>query len=118
MVQPYSIHVPPQALEDLKDRLARTRWLGQVDGAGLGYGSDLEYMQELIEHWRSFFDRSAQVEALKRSSHFRTEIVGLDIHFILVPQPREWAGRECNVVHWNEFSKEVLCRVGGNGTEG
>lgn len=81
-VQPYKIHLPEAILEDLKDRLARTRWPDEIPGSGWEYGSNLAYMKELAEYWRTRFDWPAQENTLNNLPHFMTNIDGIDIHFI------------------------------------
>ncbi|HVU12393.1 MAG TPA: epoxide hydrolase [Phototrophicaceae bacterium] len=81
-VQPFHINIDPAILDDLHERLARTRWTDQIDGAGWDYGTELGYLQELIAYWRDQFDWRAQEAMLNRFHHFRAEIDGLGIHFI------------------------------------
>ncbi len=81
-VQPYKVHVPDSVLEDLKARLARTRWPDEIPGSGWDYGSNLDYIKELVEYWRTEFDWRKQEEAINRWSHFTTDVEGLNIHFI------------------------------------
>ena len=54
--QPFTLHVPDADLADLKARLARTRLPDQAPGAPWAYGTDVAYLQSLIEHWRTKFD--------------------------------------------------------------
>src|SRR5262249_60057800 len=49
-VQPFTVHVPEEALADLRERLARTRWPDELSGAAWDYGSNLAYLKELIEY--------------------------------------------------------------------
>jgi pimeloyl-ACP methyl ester carboxylesterase len=81
-VEPFRIAVPEAVLDDLQERLARTRWPDEVSGAGWGYGTNLAYMRELIEHWRTGFDWRAQERAMNAFAHYRAEVDGLGIHFI------------------------------------
>ncbi len=81
-VQPYKVHVPDSVLQDLKDRLARTRWPDEIPGSGWDYGSNLDYIKELVEYWRTEFDWRAQEERINRFSHFTADVEGLNIHFI------------------------------------
>ena len=81
-VQPFTIHVTDETLEDLRERLARTRWPGELPHTGWDYGSNLTYIKELAAYWRSEFDWRAQEAALNRFSHFRATVDGLGIHFI------------------------------------
>ncbi len=80
--QPFKINVPEEILADLRERLAHTRWPDEVDGAGWDYGTELTYMQELVDYWLNEYDWRAQEAALNQFAHFRTEIDGLAIHFI------------------------------------
>lgn len=81
-VKPFTIDVSEAVLDDLRDRLARTRFPDQIEDAGWSYGTDLSYLKELCAYWRTGFDWRAQERALNRFDHFRTKINGLGIHFI------------------------------------
>ena len=81
-VEPFTVHVPDEILVDLRERLARTRWPGEIPGAAWDYGSNLAYIKELVDYWRTQFDWRAQEDALNRFAHFRTTVDGLGLHFI------------------------------------
>ena len=81
-VQPYKIEIPDSVLDDLKSRLERTRWPDELPGTGWDYGSNLDYVKELVEYWRTKFDWHAQEKLINSFSHFKTEVDGLNIHFI------------------------------------
>jgi len=81
-VERFSIDVPNAVLEDLRGRLARTRFPDQLEDAAWTYGTDLSHLKELCAYWLSEFDWRAQERALNRFDHFRTEIEDLGIHFI------------------------------------
>jgi pimeloyl-ACP methyl ester carboxylesterase len=81
-VRPFTIHVPDQTLEDLRERLARTRWPDEIAGAGWDYGSNLDYLKELIEHWQTDFDWREHERAINSLPQFRADVEGLGIHFI------------------------------------
>jgi hypothetical protein len=49
-ILPFRIEIPRADLDDLRDRLARTRWPDQIPGAGWDYGIRLEYVRELAEY--------------------------------------------------------------------
>src|SRR5215510_12153093 len=61
---PFKIQVPDAVLSDLKDRLARTRYPDQVEGAGWDYGTNLGYLKELIAYWRDTFNWREQERRL------------------------------------------------------
>jgi microsomal epoxide hydrolase len=48
---PFTIDVPQVVLDDLKGRLARTRWPDEVEGAGWDYGTNLNYLKTLVDYW-------------------------------------------------------------------
>jgi pimeloyl-ACP methyl ester carboxylesterase len=80
--QPFTVQIAQETLDDLRERLARTRWPDEVAGAGWDYGANLAYMKELVAYWRNRFDWRAQEEALNRFAHFRADVDGCGIHFI------------------------------------
>ena len=75
-IHDFRVAVAPVVLDDLRDRLARTRWPDQIPGSGWGYGTDGAYLQDLCDTWRTTFDWSAQEERFNRWPHFITEIDG------------------------------------------
>jgi pimeloyl-ACP methyl ester carboxylesterase len=81
-VTPFKIEVPDAVLTDLKERLSRTRWPDEIPGSGWDYGSNLDYIKELVEYWRTKFDWRAQEMLINSFSHFKTDVDGLGIHFI------------------------------------
>jgi pimeloyl-ACP methyl ester carboxylesterase len=81
-IEPFSIEIPEVVLNDLSERLARTRFPDQLEDAGWSYGTDLSYLKELCTYWRSGFDWRAQERVLNAFAHFRAEIDSLRIHFI------------------------------------
>ncbi len=83
-IQPFTINVPQETLEDLKMRLTLTRWPDEVEGAGWDYGSSLGYMKELTQYWLNDFDWRKQEAMLNAFPQFKTEIDGMNLHFIHV----------------------------------
>ena len=80
--QPFTIDVPQATLDDLRERLARTRWPDQLEGANWDYGTNLDYLKELVAYWHDRFDWRAQEAKLNQFAQFRAEIDGLGVHFI------------------------------------
>lgn len=83
-INPFKIQVDDAVLTDLKQRLARTRWPDEIPGSEWDYGTNLEYLQELVAYWRDTFDWRAQEKLLNSFPQFKAEIDGLNIHFIHV----------------------------------
>ncbi len=81
-IQPFQLNVPQATLDDLRERLAHTRWPDEIEGAGWDYGTNLQYMQELVDYWQHTYDWRKQEAEINKFAQFKTEIDGLDIHFI------------------------------------
>ena len=82
VIVPFTIHVPDEVLVDLKQRLAHARFADEVNGDGWNYGTDLEYLKSLVAYWRDRFDWRAQERTLNQLEQFKTNIDGLNVHFI------------------------------------
>jgi pimeloyl-ACP methyl ester carboxylesterase len=81
-IRPFKIEVPDAVLADLRERLARTRWPDQIPGTGWEYGTELAYLKQLCESWRTSYDWRAHEAALNRWPQFETTIDGQRIHFV------------------------------------
>jgi pimeloyl-ACP methyl ester carboxylesterase len=86
-VRPFQVEVPQADLDDLMDRLARVRWPDELPGGEWSYGVPLEYVRELVDHWRSGFDWRAQEARLNAHPQFMTTIDGQQVHYIHVRSP-------------------------------
>jgi hypothetical protein len=58
-MEPFEINFHDEVFEDLRRRLSETRWPNQI-GSSWEYGTDLTYLKELCEYWRTKFDWRAQ----------------------------------------------------------
>lgn len=83
-MKPFAIHADAGVLQDLTDRLARTRWPDEVDGARWDYGTNRGYLQELLEYWRTEFDWLKQERLLNELPQYVVTIDGLNVHFVHV----------------------------------
>ncbi len=81
-VTPFQIHVPDEVLADLHHRLSHTRWPDEISGSEWDYGSNLDYIKELTEYWRTQYDWRAQEASLNAFPQFKTTVDGQEIHFI------------------------------------
>ena len=79
-MEPFTIAVPEAVLDDLRRRLADTRW--PDDGPGWEYGTALSYMKDLARYWEHSYDWRAHEAELNRFAQFRAEVDGVGIHFI------------------------------------
>jgi microsomal epoxide hydrolase len=83
-IRPFRVDVPQAELDDLQDRLARTRWPDDYEGVGWDYGTDLATMKELATYWRDGYDWRQQEAYLNSFPHFTTELDGEELTFIHV----------------------------------
>ena len=84
-IESFKIQVSDEILKDLRQRLDRTRFPDEVPDTGWEYGSNLAYIKELIEYWRTRYDWRKHEAQLNRFAHFKADIDGLDVHFIHQP---------------------------------
>ncbi len=88
-VRPFSIDVPEEDLNDLRRRIAATRWPSKELVEDRSQGVQLATMQELARYWATDYDWRKVEAKLHALPQFITEIDGLDIHFIHVRSKHE-----------------------------
>jgi len=81
-VEPFEVVIPDDDVDDLRRRLATTRWPDPAPAAEWEQGTDLAYLRELVDYWRADFDWRAQERRLNGLDHFLTEIDGQRVHFV------------------------------------
>jgi pimeloyl-ACP methyl ester carboxylesterase len=81
-VHPFRIDIRQSVLEDLKERLWRTRWSGDAQATDWDRGTNPRYLEELCTYWRDRFDWQKQQDYLNTFAHYRADIDGIGIHFI------------------------------------
>jgi len=88
MIEPARIDVPQDVIDDLRERLARTRWFEGIPGTGWDYGTDLDYLRELCAYWASDFDWYATQERFNAFDQVESIIDGQHVHAFHVRSPR------------------------------
>ena len=84
-VRPFTVPIQSQAaLDDLRRRVAATRWPEKETVNDRSQGVQLATMQKLANYWAKDYDWRKCEAKLKALPHFVTNIDGLDIHFIHV----------------------------------
>lgn len=83
-MRPFRIDVPQVELDDLAHRLAATRWPTELPGVGWKRGVPLDYLRDLVDHWRHRYDWRAAERRLNEFPQFITEIDGTDVHVVHV----------------------------------
>ena len=86
-ITPFRIEIADAALDDLRQRLRRTRWPEPETVADWSQGIPLNYVQELCRYWADAYEWRAREARLNSFPQFRTDIDGLGIHFIHVRSP-------------------------------
>jgi epoxide hydrolase len=86
-IRPFQVAIPQADLEDLTDRLGRTRWPDELPGIGWSRGVPLGYLKELAAYWADGYDWRAQEARLNQFPQHTTTIDGQTIHFLHVRSP-------------------------------
>jgi len=86
-ILPFHIDIPQTAIDDLNDRLARTRWPSELPDIGWSRGVPVDYLKGLAEYWGAGYDWRAHETRLNAFPQFTTEIDGQTIHFLHVESP-------------------------------
>ncbi|WP_413408554.1 epoxide hydrolase N-terminal domain-containing protein [Paenibacillus amylolyticus] len=86
-IQSFRVSVPQADLDDLKNRLERTRWPDELPGVGWDYGVPLNYVKELVNYWSKNYDWRKHEARFNEFPQFITTIVGENIHFLHVRSP-------------------------------
>ena len=82
--QAFQFHVRDSEIDDLRDRIARTRSPDQPPGEPWAYGTDVAYLKELLDYWRSGFNWRTQEARLNAFPQFKVPLHGIDVHFLHV----------------------------------
>src|SRR6266566_5280835 len=86
-IRPFRVAISQESLDDLRNRLDRTRWTSDIPGEGPDYGVDLAWVRRLAGYWRDGYDWRAAEARLNAYPQFITGIDGQDIHFLHVRSP-------------------------------
>src|ERR687892_1644086 len=90
-VRPFQVSIPKADLEDLHERLARTRWPDELPDVGWSRGVPLGHLKELAEYWQNLYDWRQWEAKLNEYPQYTTTIDGQDIHFLHVRSPEPGA---------------------------
>jgi pimeloyl-ACP methyl ester carboxylesterase len=88
-IRPFQLDVPDEAFEDLRRRVAATRWPSRELVEDRSQGVQLAVLRELVRYWTSDYDMGRCVARLNALPQFATEIDGVEIHFVHVRSPHE-----------------------------
>ncbi|PUB24466.1 pimeloyl-ACP methyl ester carboxylesterase [Promicromonospora sp. AC04] len=83
-IRPFRVEIPQADLDDLQERLARTRFAPAAPGDSWDYGTPESYLRNAVDRWRTGFDWRAVEERANTFPQFLTEIDGQTVHFLHV----------------------------------
>jgi len=81
-LEPTTIHVSDEVLDDLRRRLIATKWprdAGNDDGF---YGVRRTRLQPLVEYWADGYDWRTAERAINAYEHYRVDVGGVPVHFM------------------------------------
>jgi pimeloyl-ACP methyl ester carboxylesterase len=111
-IRPFHVEVPQEQLDDLRRRIAATRWPSSELVDDRSQGVQLATLQALARYWTSEYDWRKCEARLNALPQFATEIDGVDIHFIHVRSPHEDALPLVMTHGWPGSVIELLETVG------
>ncbi len=82
---PFTLCVPEAEIDDLRERLARTRFPDQAPGDPWAYGTEVDWLRKLVTYWRESFDWRAQEARLNAFPQFKVALHDIDLHYLHVP---------------------------------
>ena len=110
--QPFTVDFGEEAIADLRERIARTRWPDQPEGAGWTYGTDRRILEPLCDYWAGQFDFVTGQARLNAFDQFTTRIEDRRVHFYHV-RSRVPEARPLLLCHgWPGASAEFLDVIG------
>jgi epoxide hydrolase len=86
-IRPFRVEISQAELNDLTDRLGRTRWPDELPDVGWSRGVPLGYLKELTEYWQNGYDWRRWEDRLNEFPQFTTTIDGQNMHFLHVRSP-------------------------------
>jgi pimeloyl-ACP methyl ester carboxylesterase len=86
-IESFSVRVDAAQIEDLRERLGRTRWPERETPDDWSQGIPLDYTRELCDYWQQSYDMQRIADRLNAYENYRTEIDGLGFHFLHVRSP-------------------------------
>lgn len=88
MQENFKFQIPDEKLTDLKKRLYSVRFPKKYDSDAWLEGTSLQFMERLVEYWRTDFDWRDWESKLNMYPHFVSRIDGLNIHFLHIKSPK------------------------------
>jgi microsomal epoxide hydrolase len=81
-IQPFTIAIAQATLDDLHERLLRTRWPDEVENTNWSYGTNRGYLKDLVDYWQHSYNWRDQEAKLNQFTQYRANVDGQNIHFV------------------------------------
>ncbi|WP_016817806.1 epoxide hydrolase family protein [Salinispora arenicola] len=111
-MRPYRVEIPAEAIDDLRARLAQTRWPAETPDVGWSRGVPQTYLRDLVEYWRTEYDWRATEARINQYPQFMTNVDGANIHFLHVRSPEPDAVPMVITTGWPSSIIEYLDVIG------
>jgi len=82
MIRSFKINISNKIIKDINTKVANFPWHEMPDDGGWNYGTNLDYMKEISNYWVNKFNWRKMEEKINKFQNFKTNIDGIDIHFI------------------------------------
>ena len=82
MKKSFKINIKQSVFDDLKTRIANTRWTDEIENSKWEFGTNKTYLKELCNYWQNTFDWKKKEEYLNSFPHFKTTVDSFALHYI------------------------------------
>ena len=82
MIKPFKVNVSDSILKEINTKVKNYPWHEMPSDGGWNYGTNLDYMKEISNYWVTKFNWKKYEEEINRFSNYKTNIDGIEIHFI------------------------------------
>ena len=81
--QPFEVSIPESVLDDLKERLKKTRWPLEANTSPWTYGASLSYMKDICAYWCDHYDWRKAESLINKYPNYLVNLRGKNVHFII-----------------------------------
>jgi microsomal epoxide hydrolase len=86
-IEPFTVSIEQEALDDLRERLGRTRYPREVVGGGWSLGVDLAWLRSMVDYWRTDYDWRRYEAKINEHAQYVTTVDGQRVHFFHARSP-------------------------------
>ncbi len=82
MIKSFKVQISEEKLQNIYSKVKNYQWHEMPDDGDWDYGTNLDYMKEFSNYWVSKFNWKKTEEKINSFKNFKSNIDGIDIHFI------------------------------------